>query len=484
MLEKMVKYFANRHLLTNFIYIGVIIAGLFYWGEMKKEEMPNITFDWVNVSASYSGASPEQVEYFITKELEDKLSGIDGIDTITSVSSFGSSSISVSLEPGRPDRSEIINEIRTAVADARLPDDVIDDPRVREFKSTQMSIIDVGLYFKDVHLLNEEQRKTLQSYALALEDRILNLKEISGSNRRGYVSPEIRIEVIPEKIRKYNISVSKIASITAANNALYPAGSLEDIVESRVTLNSELNSEEKLSRVIVQGGFEGQKVYLNDIAEIKDTFEKNTRILKINGHEGIFINAVKKSDAGILEAMDALKKTVNNFKKNNLKDTGVEVVFLDDESYDLKNRLSIIASNGTIGLIFVIASLLLLLNRRTALWVALGIPFTFCFTIIVSYFLGFTVNNVTLAAVIIVMGMVVDDAIIVAENISRTRASGVSFETAAVRGTTYVLLPVTAAIITTCVAFTPLLHFTGRMGEMVKHTTPRSKMAGCRKGQI
>ncbi len=472
MADKIIKYFVKRHLLANFIFLGVILAGLFYWGAMKKEAMPNVSFDRINVSASYPGASPEQVEYYVTKEIEDRLSGIDGIESISSASSFGSSRISVNLEHGRDDRNDIINEIRTAVADARLPSDVIDEPRIKEFRSTKRPIIDIGFYIDGVHLLNDVQRRLLQSYVLSLEDRLLNLKELSESYRRSYIDPEIRIEAIPEKMKKYNISFSKIASAIRANNALYPAGILEDKRESRVTISSGLNTAEKLKEVIIQGGFEGQKIYLGDVARIKESFRKTDDIRKINGHEGVILNMVKTGEAGILEAVKKLKKEVNSFRENNLKGTAIKMVLLDDESYDVRNRLSIVASNGSIGLILVIAILLIFLNVRTAAWVALGIPFTFCTTILVSYMLGYTVNNITLAAVIIVMGIVVDDAIIVAENISRTRSLGGGFEKSAVTGTAYVLLPITAAVITTCVAFTPLLYFSGKMGEMVKHTTP------------
>ncbi|MCK5241278.1 efflux RND transporter permease subunit, partial [bacterium] len=421
MWDKFIAFFAKRHMLANLMFIGIMVAGVYFWFATNKEELPNVTRDRVRISCSYPGASAEQVEYFVTKEIEDKLKGLDGIYKVTSNSGAGSSSISVELELRRPDRDEIITEIKTAVYDAKLPDEVTEDPRVREFKSSKKAIMDIGVFDKSARLLTPEKRRKLHAYALALENQLLNLKNISEVSRRAYQNPEIRIEADPEKLKEYNISLNTISTEIKALNLRQPAGGLEDKFESKVTLDSELDTVAELEKVIIKGGFEGQQVRVKDIATVTENFEKTKFIQKINGREGIFLNAVKTADSDILESVDAVKALVKKVSENTFQGTDYEIVLLDDESRELRNRLNIILYNGTIGLTLVLVVLLVFLNFHTAFWVAMGIPFTFAFTMVGINMLGYTINNITLGAIIIVMGMIVDDAIIVAENISRYR---------------------------------------------------------------
>jgi len=469
--EKLIAYFTERKILANLIFFGILAGALLFVGQLKKEDMPNIVMDFVRISTTFSGASPEEVEYFVTREIEDRIKGIDGIGKVNSTSASGSSSIRVELLPDA-ERETVINEIRSAVNDARLPSEVLDPPHVREFKASMRSIITIGLFYKDIHLLNDETRRELQKYALLLEDRILNLREINSVSRGFYRAPEINIEAFPDKLRYYNIPLSKIMSEVSTANVRMPAGSLEDPLESRVTLDSELDSAEKIRKVIVQAGFEGQKTGIDKVADIRETFRREKTIQKINGREGVILTVVKNATAGILDSTDAVNRIVKDFSAATLKDTGIEIIALNDNSYDVRNRLAIIFSNGAIGIILILISLLFVLNRRTAFWVAIGIPFTFAFTVVVAYMMGYTINNITLAAVIIVMGMIVDNAIIVAENISRSRAQGTEFHAAAVKGTAYVIQPVLAGVLTTCIAFIPFFMFEGRFGKMLAFLPP------------
>ncbi|MFC1461014.1 efflux RND transporter permease subunit [Verrucomicrobiota bacterium] len=194
--------------------------------------------------------------------------------------------------------------------------------------------------------------------------------------------------------------------------------------------------------------------------------------MKVNGHEAIMLRAIKNSSYGILDALEAVKKKVEDFQKTNLEGTEIEVVCLDDESVDLKNRLSLIVKNGSLGFVLILVMLFIFLDFRSGVWVALGIPFTLCFAMICASMMGYTINNITLAAVIIVLGMIVDDAIVVSENITRLRAEGMPFEKATVQGTAFVFAPIVASILTTCIAFLPLLFFRARFGKMLVFIPP------------
>ncbi|MFH1504874.1 MAG: efflux RND transporter permease subunit [Candidatus Omnitrophota bacterium] len=468
MKEKIIHFFLKRHLLTNLIFFTVFAGGFICWHQMPKEELPDITFDRVQVSVSYPGASAEEVEYYVTRPLEEAIRGLDGIYSLNSSTGTGNSSVSIEIDKNYPDKDEVITEIRNTVLDVNLPEDVIDDPKVRVFKTSRKAIADVGIFFEDKNLLDVSSRDTLQTYALALENKLLSLAQVSSVNRSGYLKEEIQIKVYPQKLIDYFIPFNKVISEIQSNNIRQPAGSIESIKEPKVTLSAELNSIEALRELAIQGGFEGQVVRLKDIADIAKGYEKKKNVLKINGSEGIFLNVVKSSSVGIIEAIKAVNRTVEGFSKNNLANENIKIVLLDDASYDVKNRLSLIGINGAIGFILILICLFLFLDLRSGIWVAAGIPFTFCFALIAAFMAGYSINNITLAAVIIVMGMVVDDAIVVSENITRLRAKGLRVEQAAAKGTSYVFLPIIASILTTCVAFVPLWFFSGRFGFMVR----------------
>ena len=472
MLEKIIAYFANRHLLSNMIVAAVLVGGVFAWQHTSKEELPDITFDRVRISVAYPGAPAEDVEYFVTKPIEEELRGLDGIYRIESTSSVGSASITVEMERDYPELNEAITEIRNAVLDVDLPSDITEVPNVRVFKTSKKAIIDIALIHRDALILDVDQRRTLQQYALALENQLLKQGAVNSVNKDGYLQPEIQIRADPQLLQRYELPFNQVMQEIRNNNIRQPAGSLETLREPKVTLVSELDSAERLRNLIIQGGFEGRAIRLEEVAEIHDGFEKNQSITSVNGHEAVMFSVVKNSSYGILEALNAVNQTVAAFRRDVLPGSPVELVLLDDESVDIRNRLSLIGFNGTLGFVLILLTLFVFLNKRSGLWVALGIPFSLCATMIMASLLGYTINGTTLAAVIIVMGIIVDDAIVVAENITRRAQSGMPYREAVVKGTAEMILPVIASITTTCVAFVPLFFFTGHFGAFIEHIPP------------
>ena len=472
MIERFIDFFVNRHLLTNLLFVAVIVGGLLVWQEIKKEERPDVTYDQVRITANYPGATAEEVEYFVTRELEEVFKGVDGIYRIYSSVSRGTTSVTVELERDYPNKGEIITDIRNAALSVELPAEVRDKPSVRVFKSSKKAIIDIALINSKTHLLDNTSRQALQKYAAALELQLINLPHINSVNRSGYLQQELQVNVDPDKLVRYKIPLSQVVQGVKDNHIRQPAGHIEAKDEPNVTINAQLDTVEKLNRLYVQAGFKGKAISLADIAEVQQDFRREKSIIKVNGHEAVMFNVVKNGSYGIIESLDAVEQVVNDFREHNLKHSGLQVVVLDDESIDVRNRLSIIATNGAIGITLILFTLFVFLNKRAGVWVALGIPFTICLTLISGLLLDYTINNVSLAAVIIVMGIVVDDAIVVAENIGRFRSRGFSSREAAVKGTAQVFMPVLASIITTCVAFVPLFYFTGRFGTFVSFIPP------------
>jgi len=458
--------------MMNFLFVAVVIGGIFTWQHTNKEELPDVTFDRIRISVRYPGAPAEDVEFFVTKPIEEQLRGLDGVYRIQSSSSVGEANITVEIEQDYPDFNEALAEIRNGVLDVELPNEVLDDPSIRVFKTSKKAILDVALLHRDYPILDVEGRRTLQQAALALENQLVSLPEVHSVNRSGYLQEELQVKTDPEKLLKYEIPFNTVMRQIRENHVRSPAGALEAEREPRVTLLSELDTPDKLRDLIVQGGFDGQVVRLGDVADVATGYERTTSISKVNGHEAVMFSVVKNSSTGILDALTAVNRLIANFQSNNLKNSPVEIVLLDDESIDVRNRLRIIAINGIIGFVLIVAALFIILNIRAGIWVAMGIPFTFCATMIIASMMGYTINGTTLAAVIIVMGMVVDDAIVVAENITRLMHSGVARMTAVVQGTAFMLMPVLASIVTTCVAFLPLFYFSGHQARIITFIPP------------
>src|SRR6056297_1878661 len=448
-MKKIISYFAGKHLFANFFFLAVLIGGVVFWGLIQKEELPDMTLDFVRISVAYPGASAGEVEHFVTWPIEQELRSVNGLEEIRSTSSEGVCSIMVDLEKDTGDRATIITDIRNAVLSVNLPDEIRDTPDIREFKSSRKAIIDIAMYLDDVEFLKDADRKKLQKYVHSLENRLLGLEEINSISKTGYLKEELQVMLDPVKLARNRLPVGTVASTIRDASTRRPAGTLENIDKERIIVDGEINSVRQMAALPVQGNFEGNIIRINRVADVRDTFEKNTSILKVNGREAVIMRVVKNSSYGILTAVDAVREEVSAFTQNVLTDSGIRAVILDDESAEVRNRISIIGSNGLIGFIFIISMLFIFLNFRTGFWVAMGIPFTFGFTLIVAGTMGYSINNMTLAAVIIVMGMIVDDAIIVAENIMRLVHEGKPVNEAIVEGTAYVMLPITASVLTT-----------------------------------
>ena len=471
-MKQMLHFFSTRHLFANISVVVVLAGGVLFWQKTSKEELPEMTLDFVTVTVSYPGASPAEVENGVTWPIEDELRSIDGIEKIESTSSEGSSVISIELEQDDSDRDQVISDIRSTVMGVSLPSEVIDMPVIREFKTSRKAIIDISMYMEGSEFLNDQDRRELQTWFHSLEKSLLALQSVSSTSTTGYLDQEFRIELDTGKMKATRTSIGSVITALEAAAVRQPAGSLESLEESLVTLDGEMEEVPEFLDVPVQGSFLGNLVLLKDIAGVRDTFEEKTGITKINGFEGMRMSVSKSSSADILSAVDDVRREVDLFRKRLGPDSKIKVLLSDDESIDVRNRIELIASNGAVGFILILILLFIFLNFQSGLWVAMGIPFSLSVTMMVTGFLGFTINNITLSAVIIVLGMVVDDAIVVSENVMRLRSRGASALEAAVEGTSAVLLPITASILTTIAAFFPLSLFDGRLSMLTASIPP------------
>lgn len=440
-MKRIIEYFCHRHVLVNLITVFVLIGGVIALDRMDREELPDITFNVVRISTNYPGASATDIEYFITRPIEEALDGMDGIQKIESTSSRGQSSLSIELDVDEAEIQSVVDDIRNQVSGVDLPTDLKKKPTVRVFETSKKAIIDIAIYDSSQTLLSTVQRAKLQAMSRSLKKQLLQKKEIYDIRESGYLNETLTIQVDPESLKIYDIDLSHISSEIKKNHVQSPAGQLNTPNLEQINVNVELDTPEKLKSLVIQGGFDSVPIRLEQLAQIRQTFNESASIIKVNGHEAVILNIVKNKSVGILKSLNTVQKTVDQFHRNVLKNTPYKIAFMDDESIDLRNRLAIVASNGVVGIGLIFILLMLFLNKRSGFWVALGIPFSLSITVIVTYFMGYSINVVTLSAIIIVLGIVVDDAIIVAENISKKMRLGMPIKEAATIGTLEVLPP-------------------------------------------
>ncbi len=466
-MEKVIKFFATNTLFSNIIFVSVFILGAFSWINIGKEEMPSFESDWVRLTAIYPGASSEDVESLVTRPLEDELKGLQGIKEVNSTSSPGVSSIGITLRSDYPDKKEVVQNIKDVILRVKLPVDV-ERPSIRQFKSSEKAIIDIGVYIQGTKILTDFERERLQVQVNSLENQLVNLKEISSVSKGGYLPPVIKIKINPSKLRRYQISLNQVYEKLRSSHFRIPLGQIKNKDESRVIVVQELDNKESLENVVIRRNFQGKMVTLKDLATIRETYRERRSVRKIQGHEAVTFSVRKSLSSDILKARKKVFEIVEVFRARN-KEGPIKIKLMDDESYDVTNRLGLISSNGLLGFLFILLFLFLALDFKTGFWVACGIPFSLAVSITLAHLIGYTVNNVTLAAVIILMGVVVDDAIIVAENIERKIESGEEPLQASILGAKEVFRPILASILTTCVAFIPLFYFQGFFGKLVSY---------------
>ncbi|MBU1007216.1 MAG: efflux RND transporter permease subunit [Candidatus Omnitrophica bacterium] len=456
------RFSINQSLFVNLVSLLIIISGLIVVFGMNREIFPNVDFDMVSVTAVYPGATPLDVEKLITVPIEKELKEVDGIKEIKSSSSSGTSFITLKLDPDERDRKKVINDIQTAVDRVKdLPKDIYEDPIVTEISTRQYAIIEVSLS-------GDMSEKKLQYYADGLEDKIEGIKGVAKITKSGYRDREIQVQVNPEKMYEQYVSFDEIEQALSSRNISVPAGNIDtDTTEFNIRTTGEFTSTEEVENVIIRANDSGNWLRVKDVSDVKDSFKKENVINKTLGMRSINLIVTKKESGDAITIVDKLKKACGSF----LKDCPdkLSISYVNDYSFFARRRLNVLKNNGWAALILVVFSVLLFLQKRVAIMTVLGIPISFLATFIVMNLMGITINLISMFGLIIVLGMLVDDGIIIAENVYRYMEEGIPARQAAVKGSEEVMGAVTTAVLTTIASFAPLLFMTGIIGKFIRN---------------
>lgn len=458
-MKRIFEFSVRNSLFVNLLSVFILLAGLVSLLTLRREAFPNVDYDIVMVQTDYFGATPEEIERLITIELEDELKEVDGIDEINSVSAENISLIVLEIDPDEPDKAKIVNDIQRAVDKADdLPHDA-EDPLVTEIKSKNFPVINVSLSgIKDEFELQRLARK--------MELSLLELKDVAKIERVGWRDREIWVEVDPSKVGDYRLALEDIILALRRKNLNLPGGTLKTPEqEYLIRTMGEFDNAEEIRKVIIRANDRGNWIRVEDVAEVQDTFEDDDVIEKTYGAMAINLTIVKKSKGDIINLVRDVKRTAEEFKKSAPPE--LRISYFDDYSFYVKRRLSVLTNNGMVGLVLVVFALLIFLSRTMAIMTAIGIPIAVFATFFIMQAMGMTINLITMFGLIMVLGMVVDDAIVVTENVYRNYEDGLSAREAVVKGASEVALPVVSTVLTTIVAFIPLMFMSGIMGKFI-----------------
>ncbi len=455
---RLTEYFINNPRVTNMVVVLIFIAGIFSAFTLKREQFPAISMDIIQIQTLYPGAAPEDVEINVTNKIEEELLEVENIRKLTSMSMENISIVVCLLDSEAGDPDEIKADIRDAVARVTdLPESVTQKPVIKEITATNIPVLEMALY-------GDASEYELRKYARSLESRLKDVSGVSSVEKIGYRKREVKIDVNLGKMKDQEISFTEIMHAISARNVRLSGGTLQSYVsEKKILTLAEYDSLEDVGDVIVRSNFEGYHVLLSDIAVISDSFEEPRILYRGNGRPAISLIVTQQENADIIDLSATLKKEFNDFNNSLPDDVRAEIIY--DYSVIARTMLNMVVVNGVLGFVLVIFVLFVFLDVRSAFWAAFGIPFSIIGTLFLFTIMGISLNVITLSTMILVVGIIVDDAIVITEKIYSLKQEGTEDRAASIQGVKLMLLPVSAAVFTTILGVTAILFVPGVMGK-------------------
>ncbi|QTA89297.1 Acriflavin resistance protein [Desulfonema magnum] len=453
-----VAWMAGNSVASNLLMLVLLVGGLILGTQIKQEVFPEFDSDRISVTVSYPGASPEEIEQGIILAIEEAIQGLEGIDEITSAAREGSATVTVEALTGA-DMQKLANDIQSEVDRISSFPEEAEDPEV-SVAMRRRDVISLVIY-------GDQDERVLRETAETARDELLRNENITQVELAGIRDLEISIEVPQEKLRAYHLTLEEVAQrVKAASVELAGGGIKTRSGEVLVRMKERRDYGREFARIPIITGKDGSQTLLEDIAVITDGFEDTGRYATYNSKRAVMIEVYRVGDQSPLEVADAVKTYLEELQGK--LPPGIETGILKDKSDIYRQRLDLMLRNGYMGLSLVFILLGLFLEIRLAFWVAMGIPISFMGSLLFLPLLGISINMISMFAFIIALGIVVDDAVIVGENIYSYRQQGNSFSKAAIAGVQEVSMPVTFSILTNVVAFMPLWFIPGHMGKIFK----------------
>lgn len=453
----MIDFSIRNPLIVNLLLLIILLAGLVSWYAMPQEMFPVVEQDKVSIKTFFEGASPEEVERQVTLPIEQELDGLADIDVISSTSNESFSNILIELKSGS-DMDNFMRKVRTALDQVDdLPEEA-EEPELARLE-TRFPVISVSLY-------GDISRGELYQIAEQIKDELIQIQGTASVGVAGDREWEIWVVVDPQVLAARGVSLNQISNTLRSNLRDLPGGTLKSTAgDIRLRGVGVPPDPQQMSAIVLRHNESGGALRLGDLAQVQLRHEEAQTLGRFNGKASVNLTITKTSQASTIEVARLVKAYVRDRQQS--LPAGVKLGLFSDLSVYVKNRLETVKSSGVVGLVLVLLALYLMLNFRVALITALGIPVSFLVAIIALYMLGYSINMVSLFAFLIALGLIVDDAIIVSENVYRHLEMGESPAQAATLGTKEVYWPVVASTSTTIAAFMPMFAIGGTMGAFI-----------------
>lgn len=451
---------------ANTIFLLILILGAFgfyTYRSLPKELFPDIVIPTVMVQTIYPGNPPLDIENLITRELEKEIESVKGIKKMTSLSSQDASSIFVEFNTDI-DIKTALQDVKDAVdkAKSNLPDNLMDDPMVSDIDFSEFPIININL--SGDFSINE-----LKNFAELLEDEIEALSEISKVEITGITEREVKVMVDPYKLQAVDLSFNDIESAIKNENLAMSGGEmLTGGVRRALRISGEFTDVREIANIIIK--HEDQHiVYLRDVADVEFGFEDPTSFARLDHQPVVSLQVVKKSGENLLDATSKIFRLIDKARNENLLPQNLRLTITNDQSEQIKLQLSNLENSMIMGIIFVVFVLFFFMGTRNAVFVGISIPLSMFISFVVMGMLDYQVNMIVLFSLILALGMLVDNAIVVVENVYRFVEQGKPIGEAAREAVGEIAVPIISSTATTLAAFFPLLFWQSIIGEFMKY---------------
>jgi multidrug efflux pump subunit AcrB len=453
-----IRFFAAHPTIANLLMIGFLAAGFYAVPQLQRETFPRVEPRRVQITITYPGARPEDVEEAICRRVEDAVDGVDNVTEIECEARENTAKAVVEMtEGGNLDRffSDVKTEI-DAIDD--FPDEV-EEPVVKQLGRTD--------FVASIAITGPQRRPDLKAYAEEVKERMLRWGGIPQVEITGFSDHQIRIELEDATLRQFRLSITDIADAIGRQSVDLPAGNI-DTAEGQVLVRfaDERKKVHEFMDLIVVSGSQGGQIRLGDIATITDRFDLDEEKILFNGRPAALLRVTKTENEDTLRVIDAIDSFVTHEKQT--APPGVDLVVTNDVSSIVRDRLNLLLTNGAQGLALVFLSMWLFFGLRYSFWIAVGLPVSFMGAMALMILFGYSINMLTMVGLLIVVGLLMDDAIVISENIATQRQKGKPRLDAAVDGTREVLPGVLSSFATTVCIFGSLAFLKGDIGAILK----------------
>ena len=455
----LIEWFAKNGVAANLLAIFIAIVGVMTIGTLRQEVFPEFSSDIISVSVVYPGAAPEEVEEGVSQKIEEAIYGLTDVKKITSSSQENAGLVMVELNPGT-DAARALDEIKTRIDAIDTFPEEAEKPLIEEIIMRKQVI--------NVAVSGEATEKTLRHYASKVRDQLMALDGITQVELANVRDMEISIEISEDTLRRYGITFDEVAMAIRKSSVDLPGGSIKVKDSGEVLLRTKGQAKEVLDfeQIVLRTLPDGTRLRLGQVANLIDGFEENDRESYFDGERCALVKVFRVGDENAIEISDIVKQYIT--ESAHLFPEGIALETWQDDSFYLAGRRDLMIRNGVTGFCLVFMVLALFLRFRLAFWVSLGIPISFLGTFWLMPGLDVSISMISLFAFIVVLGIVVDDAILIGENIHAHHERGTPGLKGSVAGAIEMAKPVTFAVATSIAAFAPLIFVEGNTGKIMK----------------